>query len=83
MVFAFWQVEKNRIGAVAARELVFLYAQATTSHTSRMVMNGHEITPCFPEELPPLHHQIHVHDQLPLGDQSLPHHKESDPQEIP
>lgn len=62
---------KNRInGSVAARELIVLYAETATCHVSAagvVVVMEHEVVGHrFPEQLPSLHHQIHVHDEPSL-----------------
>jgi hypothetical protein len=43
MVFALWQVEKNRSMAVAAKEFVFLYAGGSTCGVLRVMVMGNEI----------------------------------------
>lgn len=79
-------VEKNRIGAVVARELVFLQAKAVATRrpvVTVVVVVDEGAAEVLADELASLHHEVHVHDQLPLGYEALPHHEEGDAEEAP
>lgn len=76
-------VEKNWVWAIAARELIILKTIAGTT-PPRVVVVEHKIAKCLlADELSSLYHQVHVHDKLPFRNESLPHHVEGHPKEIP